>query len=385
MRRLAERGHAVEYLAQWGLRRAISEWRHGGLRRWSGRPLQRLGYLHIPYIPGAGRREWARRLSLAMLRRAAVRRQTAGGGGCTCGCGGAVTAPDGSGDKSGGGSGGARSGKTPRVLWVYHPNHRALLTAIPHDLLVYDCMDHFAGFRSENEAVRERERLLASEADLVFTGGRSLFESKRGYNPRTYCFPSGVEYSHFARAADPATAIPADLEAIPRPRLGYFGAVDERIDWTLIGELCRRRPQWSIVFLGPLVLMDRCPVSEQNFHHLGAKPYSQLPNYLKGFDVCLMPFVQSELVAHISPTKTPEYLAGGRPVVSSPVPDVVADYSREVAIAATPEAFVSACETALAQGVSPPRKPPQSRTWDEIVDEMESLLRDALRKKGKSG
>ncbi len=365
MRRMAERGSRVVFLAQWGLRRRLAEARRPGGAgvKAGGAPEPRLEYRHVLFTPGAGRFELARRISLARLggaaRRAFERMARAG----------------------------RREGEAPgapRVLWVYHPNHIELLGRVPHDLLIYDCMDHFAGFRSERREVAARERALAERADLVFTGGRSLHNAKKDFNARTHCFPSGVEVAHFARAAA-AGPVPAELARLPAPRLGYFGAVDERIDWALIRELCRARPGWSVVFLGPLVMMSRCPVEEPNFHHLGPKPYAQLPDYLRGFDACLMPFVQSELVAHISPTKTPEYLAGGRPVVSTPVPDVIADYAEEVEIAATPGAFVEACERALGRGAGPSRKPPASRTWDEIAEAMDGLIRERLGARTRGG
>lgn len=344
MRRLAERGHTVHYIAQWGLKRAMRERRAGGARRWSGTAAAgRLTYQHIPFAPGAGKLAVSAALSTTIVRRAArswFQSQPA----------------------------------AHRLLWIYHPNYLPVIDSLPASYLVYDCMDHFAGFRAEKSLVREREETLGRRADILFTGGRSLHASKKHLNASAHCFPSGVEVAHFARATDPATQLPEDLAAIPGPRLGYFGAVDERIDWKLLAEICRAKPNWHVVFLGPLVMMPRCPIDAPNFHYLGPRPYATLPAYLKGFDVCLMPFVQSELVAHISPTKTPEYLAGGRPVVSSPVPDVIADYANEVAVCDTPATFIDACERAIAQGGGPSRKPPAARTWDEVVEQMETLI-----------
>ncbi len=361
MSRLAARGHTVRYFAQWPLRRALVVCGRalftgpGQRTRLCGTPAPGLAYWNLPNPPGTRHVGAMRALAQARLGRLACRSLEEG-----------------------------RAAGKPRILWIYYPDYFSIVQRLESqfDLLVYDCMDHFAGFRSERADAAECERRLAQTADIVFAGGRSLHASICDLNPRSYCFPSGVDADHFALATRPETAVPPDLEAIARPRLGYFGAVDERIDWPLVRDLCRRRRDWSVVFLGPLVLMKQCPVADEpNFHYLGAKPYAVLPAYLKGFDACLMPFVQSELVAHISPTKTPEYLAGGRPVVSTPVPDVVADYADDVLIASGAEKFAAACARALERGPGPSHKPQQSRTWDEIAAQMEGLLFKRLAEK----
>ncbi|MCB2155157.1 glycosyltransferase [bacterium] len=270
---------------------------------------------------------------------------------------------------------GAPAGR--RVLWLQHPAFATLLDRLPHDLLVYDIMDPFESFRRTGADVAEMEAMLLDRADLVFTGGRSLHRQREARRPDAHCFPSGIDFEHFARGADDGP-IPDDLQPIKRPILGYFGAVDERIDWPLVRALCTHRPDWNIVFLGPLVMIDRCPVDSPNFHHLGAKDYGTLPDYLRGFDVCLIPWLVNELTCTMSPTKTPEYLAAGRPVVSTPIPDVQSDYGDEVAIAADPEEFAARCEEALATGIGPSRKPPQARTWQETAEAMLALIQGKL-------
>lgn len=270
-----------------------------------------------------------------------------------------------------------RAPKGRRVLWFQHPS--AYLTAgrIDHDLLVYDAMDPFSQFKQSESTILEAENLLLKKAGLVFTGGRSLHNAITGRRPDAHCFPSGIDFEHFARGADDGP-LPKDLEGLPRPILGYFGAVDERIDWDFIRHLCRERRHWSIVFLGPLILMDDVPVREENFHWLGPKPYDLLPDYLRGFDVCLIPWIVNHLTRFMSPTKTPEYLAAGRPVVSTPIPDVVEDYREEVLVAESAEQYVEQCTRALNQGVGPARKPPQSRTWEETAAAMRELIEEKL-------
>jgi len=279
--------------------------------------------------------------------------------------------------------------RRPVLLWVYHPSAALLLDKLRFDLLVYDCMDPFVAFRAEQikERVERQERQLIRRADAVFTGGLSLQAAKQGINLRTYCFPSGVDLDHFAQALNPTRlAPPADVARLPHPILGYWGAVDERIDFGLLGQLCRKFPSGSVVLLGPLVGMAHPPLDLPNFHWLGEKEYAQLPAYLAAFDVCLMPFVRSALTASISPTKTPEYLAGGRPVVSTAVPDVARVWGDVVAIAETAEAFVAAVERELRR----PRPDPQlteaarrrAATWESIAGDMRARIEEAMAEKG---
>jgi UDP-galactopyranose mutase len=241
--------------------------------------------------------------------------------------------------------------KRPLLLWVYHPASVQLLRRIPHKLLVYDCMDPFVAFRAERikERVERQEQELIRRADVVFTGGLSLQAAKQGINPHTYCFPSGVDVEHFSRVLGEGIALPADVARLPHPILGYWGAVDERIDFELLRRLCQRWPTGSVVLLGPLVGMEHPPLNLPNFHYLGEKEYAELPGYLAAFDVCLLPFVTSPLTASISPTKTPEYLAGGRPVVSTAIPDVASTWGDVAAVAENAEEFLAAVERAIAR------------------------------------
>ncbi len=264
-----------------------------------------------------------------------------------------------------------------RVLWLQNPSFVEEIDHLHHDLLVYDLMDPHAAFKKAGSKVASSEEQLFDRADIVFTGGRSLHQRVEGRHPNAYCFPSGIDFRHFARGAEEGP-VADDIARIRRPILGYFGSVDERIDWDLVSHLCRERRHWSIVFLGPLNTLTDIPISEKNFHWLGPKPYQRLPEYLRAFDVCLIPWLVNDLTRFMSPTKTPEYLAAGRPVVSVPIPDVEADYRDEVLVADTPQRFVEACTAALNQGIGPAHKPPQSRTWPEIARDMRRLMIAAL-------
>jgi glycosyltransferase involved in cell wall biosynthesis len=217
------------------------------------------------------------------------------------------------------------------------------------DVTVYDAMDELSKFRYPPVKLLDHEQELIDRADLVVTGGTSLYEAKKHRHANVYCFPSSVDRAHFARARAELFD-PADQEDLPLPRLGFYGVIDERFDTDLLARIAEMRPDWSFVMVGPVVKISEDELPKRaNIHYLGPKTYGQLPAYLSGWDVALMPFAMNESTQFISPTKTPEYLAGGKPVVSTPIRDVVRHYGQleGVQIAAGPESFVAACETAL--------------------------------------
>lgn len=239
---------------------------------------------------------------------------------------------------------------TEYVLWYYTPMAVPLAEGLEPLAVVYDCMDELSLFRGAPPELLDRESRLLAAADLVFTGGQSLYEAKRERHPRVHPFPSSIEAEHFRQAREPRED-PADQAALPRPRLGYFGVIDERLDLDLLAAVADARPEWQIVMVGPVVKIDPETLPRRaNLHYLGMKAYADLPSYLGGWDVALMPFAQNESTRFISPTKTPEYLAGGRPVVSTPIRDVVKPYGEEklVEIADGPEELIAAAERALA-------------------------------------
>jgi UDP-galactopyranose mutase len=237
------------------------------------------------------------------------------------------------------------------------------------DAVVYDCMDELSLFRGAPAELVEREARLLAGADLVFTGGQSLYEAKRERHGSVHAFPSSIDAQHFGRARA-ALPEPADQASIPRPRLGYFGVIDERIDLDLLAGVADARPDWQIVMLGPVVKIDPATLPRRaNLHYLGMKDYGELPVYLAGWDAALMPFARNESTRFISPTKTPEYLAGGRPVVSTPIRDVVRPYGELglVEIAEDPISFVAAVERALALGAEASSG---REAWLRKVDEL---------------
>jgi UDP-galactopyranose mutase len=236
------------------------------------------------------------------------------------------------------------------IRWYYTPMMLAFSRHLEAVCTVYDCMDELANFKFAPPELTLLERELMSVADVVFTGGYSLWEAKRDRHHNIHPFPSSVDRAHFAQARTLRDE-PADQALLAWPRLGFYGVVDERMDLDLLAGLADARPQWSIVIVGPVVKIDPASLPRRpNLHYLGGKPYASLPQYLAGWDVALMPFAINESTRFISPTKTPEYLAGGRPVVSTPIVDVARHYGdlEAVRIAATPEAFMAACDEALA-------------------------------------
>ncbi len=235
------------------------------------------------------------------------------------------------------------------VLWYYTPAAVAFSGHVDALAVVYDCMDELSAFARAPRWLRERERELLARADLVFTGGASLWEAKRRLHDDVHLFPSSVDREHFAQARAPLRE-PRDQAAIARPRLGFAGVIDERMDLELLAALADLRPDWQLVMVGPVVKISHKRLPRRpNVHYLAKKPYERLPAYLAGWDVALLPFARNEATRFISPTKTPEYLAAGLPVVSTSIRDVVRPYGELglVRIADEPEAFAAAVEAAL--------------------------------------
>lgn len=248
------------------------------------------------------------------------------------------------------------------ISWYYSPMAVGYTKSIASLVTVYDCMDELSAFRFAPAELKERESWLFTEADIVFTGGHTLFKAKCGLHNNIHSFPSSIDKEHFMQARQPLADLD-DQAAIPFPRLGYYGVLDERIDLALIRDVAALRPDWHFIFVGPVVKIDPSTLpTAPNIHYLGPKAYEQLPYYLAGWDIAIIPFALNESTQFISPTKTPEYLAGGKPVISTAISDVVNDYGNNglVKICGSPQQFVGTAQTILAFG-------PNS-TWLELVD-----------------
>lgn len=247
----------------------------------------------------------------------------------------------------------AESGIDNYLFWYYTPMALSKSRAFTPVLTVYDCMDELAQFKFAPPELRQLELELFQKADLVFTGGQRLYEAKRAQHADAHAFPSSIDKAHFGQARDPKLAEPADQAGIAYPRIGFFGVVDERLDIELLGQLATNHPEWQFVIIGPVVKIDPASLPHNsNIHYLGGKNYQELPAYLRGWDVATLLFARNESTEFISPTKTPEYLAAGRPVVSTSIRDVVRPYGELnlVQIADDPLEFGQAIATALKQG-----------------------------------
>jgi glycosyltransferase involved in cell wall biosynthesis len=273
------------------------------------------------------------------------------------------------------------------VAWYYTPMMLPFSRHIEPDVLVFDAMDELSKFKFAPAKLLDLEKELIERADVVFTGGSSLYEAKKDRHHNVHCFPSSVDRAHFAKARSKLFD-PADQEDLPRPRLGFYGVIDERFDTELLSKAAEMRPDWSFVMVGPVVkISDEDLPKRHNIHYLGGKTYAELPAYLSGWDVALMPFAMNESTQFISPTKTPEYLAGGKPVVSTPIKDVVRHYGEleGVAIASTPEEFVAACDAAIELSHNPESGwlaeadlMLSASSWDTTQARIAGLLADVL-------
>jgi glycosyltransferase involved in cell wall biosynthesis len=264
------------------------------------------------------------------------------------------------------------------VQWFYDPMAvTAFAGHLGESAIVYDCMDQLSQFHGAPAELVRRERELLAIADVVFAGGPKICEEKRRHNPNCYSIGCGVDVAHFGKANDPATSVPPEVAALPGPVFGYIGVIDERLDYELIARLADGNRAGSVVMVGPWTKVDRSTFPERpNLHWLGARDYSELPGYARRFDVCLMPFALNEATEFINPTKALEYMATGRPIVSTPVEDVIRQFKDVVKVAATADEFVAACRHAAEHpdrvGIRHGLKMASSNSWESIVEKLEA-------------
>lgn len=268
------------------------------------------------------------------------------------------------------------------IVWYYTPMSLAFSEHIEAERVIYDCMDELSAFRGAPPELVEWERRLFSRADVVFTGGYGLFEAKKSHHPRVFAFPSSVDVTHFSRAREQLPD-PQDQRQIPHPRIGHYAVLDERLDIELVAAIAEARPDWQLILIGPVVKINpRDLPRRQNIHFLGPKTYDELPAYLSGWDLAFMPFALNESTRFISPTKTPEYLAAGLPVISTAVNDVIGVYGDTglVEIARTPDEFVATVARLLED--PPPRMERLAKTdklladmsWEKTWAQMRDLI-----------
>jgi UDP-galactopyranose mutase len=250
------------------------------------------------------------------------------------------------------------------IAWYYTPMAFRAESVFEADLVIYDCMDELSAFRFAPPELKEKERQLMERADIVFTGGYSLYQAKKSSHLNIHLFPSSIDAKHFQQARTLIPDMP-DQEQIGFPRIGFFGVIDERMDIELLNEVALKRPDWHFVLLGPVVKIDPGSLpAHENIHYLGQKTYNELPRYIAHWDVAMMPFAINESTRFISPTKTPEYLAAGKPVVSTRIHDVVHSYGQTglVYFGSTADEFIDGIDHALSIA--------DKTKWLQAVDEM---------------
>jgi glycosyltransferase involved in cell wall biosynthesis len=265
--------------------------------------------------------------------------------------------------------------------WFYTPMAVPLASSLKPRGIVYDCIDDFAQSPDVPRQLVQRENALFKRADLVFTAGRSLYNAKRARHPDVHCFPGSVDARHFANARG-EHPLHAD---IPRPRLGYSGVIDDRINLPLIDAIATARPEWNIVMVGPVVNVDAAKLPRRdNIHWLGAQSYDDLPRFISGWDVCLLPYALGDTTKAISPAKTLEYMACGRPAVSTSIRDIVEPYGHLVRVADTPEGFIADIEMLMARTKEEQQEHARqlaeavaSTSWDDTADRMAELIEQA--------
>lgn len=268
------------------------------------------------------------------------------------------------------------------IVWLYTPVAEPFVEVLQPQLLLYDVMDELSAFKGAPAELKEADRRLLGRADLVFTGGASLYRTRQPYSNNIHLFPSGVDIEHFARADRESFAKPTDIADLQPPILGYFGVIDERMDLDLLAHVATAHPEWNLVMLGPVIKIELQDLPQApNIHYPGMKDYGDLPVYLSHFDVALVTFAMNEATRFLSPTKTLEYLAAHKPVVSTPIPDIIELYGDYVRIGHTPEEFTAQIEAALvasAEERAERRRQEQKLltryTWDSIAQRMGQLI-----------
>ena len=266
------------------------------------------------------------------------------------------------------------------IQWFYSPmSAKVFMNKFDAVAVVYDCMDELANFKFAPPDISQREDALLAGADIVFTGGHQLYMAKSQRHDNAHFFGCGVDVAHFGRARLAGTPIPTDIADLPGPVIGYFGVIDERLDYELIANLARRFSTGSVVMVGPFAKVNPEDLPKlPNIHWLGQRAYADLPSIVKAFDVCMMPFALNAATQYINPTKTLEYMAAGKPVVSTAIQDVVRHFTPVVSVAYSHQAFADAVQEALvqpqqhllAQGV----ERAAGATWDVTVTNMRALM-----------
>jgi glycosyltransferase involved in cell wall biosynthesis len=271
------------------------------------------------------------------------------------------------------------------AFWYYTPMALDYSRKHTPEVTIFDCMDELSAFKFAPQELKNLEKELLSKADVVFTGGNSLYEAKKNQHSNIHAFPSSIEKEHFEKARE-CKVCPEDQINTTQPKLGFYGVIDERFDIELIRGIADARPDWQICLIGPIVKVDpEALPKNKNIHYLGSKTYQELPTYLANWDIALIPFMLNDSTKFISPTKTPEYLAAGKPVISTPINDVVNPYSKNklVHIASDVNGFIEAAEKELAMikkdaWLKRVDAALSKNSWDQTCDNMLNCIKQTL-------
>jgi glycosyltransferase involved in cell wall biosynthesis len=270
------------------------------------------------------------------------------------------------------------------ILWINDP--MAVISyagQLDESMIVYDCMDELSQFDGAPPMMVERERVLTEVADVIFCGGRKMRDKRLAFNGNTHFYGTGVDCQHFGAAMDLALPVHPDIADLPGPVLGYFGVIDERIDYALLASLADAEPSWSIAMVGPFAKVDPQALPQRaNLHWLGGKSYAELPALTKGMDVCMMPFALNAATEFINPTKALEYMAAGKPVVATGLDEVKANFATASKIAGSHAEFIDHCRrqvaTPSAAMIRRGLKLAADNTWEAIVAKMDGHILDVF-------
>jgi glycosyltransferase involved in cell wall biosynthesis len=274
------------------------------------------------------------------------------------------------------------------ITFTFSPTSADVVGTLGEEIVVYHCVDEYASFSDAAATeVEDAEQRLLRKADLVLASSIPLLEKKRKTNERAHLVLHGVDYEHFRRATEGDTPIAPELHDLPRPILGFHGLIADWVDLPVVVEIAKKRPQWSIALVGrgdtDLSILE----GVKNIHIIGHRPYADLPLYLKGFDIALLPFVQNELTRNANPLKLREYLAAGLPVVATPLPEVVR-FDEKVSLAVTAEEYIQRIEEILKHGLAGPLRRRSdavaNESWDHKVAEIDHLVESVLPQKFES-
>ncbi len=261
--------------------------------------------------------------------------------------------------------------------WFYSAAFVTVLDSLDFETVVYDCMDELSLFKGASPTLIAQEERLLSAADVVYTGGKSLYESKKQKHHNVFCFPSSVDVKHFA--SPKTTARPADIADLPGKIVGYYGVIDERIDLDLLAETAKLAPDTSFVMIGPICKIEEADLPRaKNIHYLGMKSYEELPVYLQHFDIAMMPFALNDATKYISPTKTLEYMAAGKPIISTKIKDVVRDYSSFISLVDNAEAFAAAVQAPQQNFEKQYEDILEKTSWDTTAEKMRLIIKKMI-------